>query len=133
MNVYIGSPDPNGPKITISLIADPAREDWRSEGYQHDLRRAVHALQAGGVQIGIAVDVHKGTDSGSLLSGSFTIAIDTLSDSGRTVIGTWVQRSYGRKVRIKASDIEVEASTAEEVERLFEKIRSFSISYDDKV
>lgn len=133
MNVYIASLNTNGPKVTISLLTDPAKEDWRSKEYQHELRRAADALQAAGVQLAIAVGVHESVDSDPPLSGSFTIAIETLSESGRAIIGAWVHKTHGRKIWIKASDIEVEASTAEEVERLSERIRAFSVGYDDKV
>jgi hypothetical protein len=35
-----------------------------------------------------------------------------------TAIGAWLHARYGRKVRIKVGDIETEAQTMEEVERL---------------
>lgn len=125
MNVYIASPSVTGPQGIISFGTDPAREDWRGEDYQHELRRAIYALQTVGVEILSPVDMHKSADSGLLLSGSFNIAIETLSESGRTVLGAWV-RALGRKVRIKAGDVEIEASTAEEVERLFGRVKAFS-------
>ena len=34
------------------------------------------------------------------------------------VAGAWAQARFGRKVRLKVGDIEAEASTAEEIERL---------------
>ncbi len=38
-----------------------------------------------------------------------------------TVLGAWLNARYGRKVRVKIGDIEAEARTPEELERLLEK------------
>ena len=36
-------------------------------------------------------------------------------------LGAWLKERYGRKVRLKVGDVEAEASTAEEVEKLLAK------------
>jgi hypothetical protein len=42
-----------------------------------------------------------------------------------TVLGAWLHARYGRKVRLKIGDIEAEAQTAEEVERLLARAQEF--------
>ncbi len=41
------------------------------------------------------------------------------------IAGAWVQARYGRKVRLKVGDVEAEARTAEEVEKLFVRAAEF--------
>ena len=56
----------------------------------------------------------------SPLSGEFVITLaKTLGSLGLGgIIGAWIQAKHGRKVRLKVGDIEAEAQTPEEVERL---------------
>jgi hypothetical protein len=57
-----------------------------------------------------------------LLSGEFLLrVIPTIGPLVATAAGAWLHARYGRKVRIKAGDIEAEAQTAEEVEKLLNK------------
>ena len=39
-----------------------------------------------------------------------------------TVLGAWLQAQYGRKVRVKFDDIEIEAQTPEQVETLLARL-----------
>ena len=39
-----------------------------------------------------------------------------------TVLGTWLQARYGRKVRVKFDDIEIEAQTPEQLETLLARL-----------
>ena len=49
--------------------------------------------------------------------------IAALAGSLGTFLGAWVTSRNGRKIRIKVGDVEVEASSAEEVERLLERAK----------
>ena len=40
-----------------------------------------------------------------------------------TALGAWLHARYGRKVRIKVGDIEAEAQTPEELEKLLDKVQ----------
>lgn len=122
-----------GPQVTISLIADSAKDERHTENYQNELRRTIKTLQAAGVQILTLVESHSSANSGSLFSGSFTTAVRTLNGSGRAAMGAWLQEQPGRKIRIKASDLEIEASTSGEAERIFSRIVTSSAGYDEKI
>ncbi|MEJ0044474.1 MAG: hypothetical protein WDM81_20635 [Rhizomicrobium sp.] len=41
------------------------------------------------------------------------------------IVGAWLTARSGRKVRVKIGDVELEAGTAEEVERLLSKVEQF--------
>lgn len=123
-----------GPLVTISLIGDPAREDWQSELYRNELHHVKQALHAAGVRRVSRVDsMHRSEDLSSRQPGSVTIEIETLGSAGLAVIKAWMQARFGRKIRIKASDIEVYASTPHEAEHSLNTIRTFSGGYDETV
>jgi hypothetical protein len=42
------------------------------------------------------------------------------------LIGAWLQAKYRRKVRLKIGEIEAEAQTVEEVEKLFRRAEEFA-------
>ncbi|MFL9936924.1 hypothetical protein P0D88_50130 [Paraburkholderia sp. RL18-103-BIB-C] len=40
-------------------------------------------------------------------------------------MGAWITARYGRKVRLKIGDVEVEARSIEEVDQLLQRARAF--------
>ena len=53
-------------------------------------------------------------------TGEIAVLAQTLGPVLTGVLGAWLQSKAGRKVRLKDGDIEVEAGTVEEVEKLFD-------------
>lgn len=60
-------------------------------------------------------------------------AAATLTVPLATAVGAWLHARYGRKVRIKIGDIEVEAQTGKEVEQLLERAQDFKSRNEPKV
>lgn len=115
----------DGPKLVLSLIGAPDDVDEHSEEHQRDLRRVEQGLRDAGVQVAPRGLARKGADFGFQLSGEFMVLVTTLGVPALTFLGAWVQARFGRKVRIKVGEVEVEASTPKEVEHLLEKAKAF--------
>ncbi len=75
-----------------------------------------------------------GFASAPLLSGEFVVEfVKTLSSLGLGgIIGAWIQARHGRKVRVKVDEIEVEANTSEEVEKLLAKAVQIQLQKEPK-
>ena len=107
----------------MKIFFEPAPEDRESsEAYLQELETFQASASAGGVSL---------TPFGS----NPIVASPTLEALGQFVVdhadvaktillplfGAWLHAHYGRKVRLRVGDIEAEAQTREEVERLFDK------------
>jgi hypothetical protein len=56
-------------------------------------------------------------------TGEFVALVKTLGPPGIAALGGWVAGRSGRKVRLKIGDVEAEAGTREEVEKLLAMAR----------
>lgn len=112
-----------GLKLTLSLIGAPDDGDEQNEAYQNELRRIERGLRDTGAQIAPQAIFRKNASASAILTGDFLIVVQTLGPAF-TYLGVWIQSRLGRKVRIKIGDIEVEAATAQEAERLLERARA---------
>jgi hypothetical protein len=104
-------------EITLDRAPDdPPEYDLN---YQEELATFVSTLEAAGVEYSQRLISLQSADAGGWPIGNFALscalgAIPTLAG----LAGAWVQARYGRKVRIKVGDMEAEANTVEEIERL---------------
>lgn len=114
----------DGPKLTLSVIGALDDADEHSEAYQRELAQLEQGLRDTGAQIATHALMRKSMGASSLLTGDFTVVVQTMGPAAFTVLGVWIQSRLGRKVRIKIGDIEVEAGSAVEAERLLEKARA---------
>lgn len=111
----------------ISAETDPP---LHSPEYQQGLEGVVSSLGAQGVKVSSLVDLEESAGStGTPLLGTFTIELakaagPTLAAVG-VAVAAWVQGRYGRKARLKIGDIEAEARTVEEVEKLISRAKKF--------
>jgi hypothetical protein len=106
-------------QLEIGLI--PAGDDpqWETSGYQAELQRFEAALNQEGLEIQAFVRSRKSAEfTSSPLVGDFLVLAKTLGPAAIAAIGGWLAGRNGRKVRIKIGDIEAEARTPEEVEKL---------------
>ena len=113
----------DGPKLILSAIGAADDADEQSEAYQRELRQLEQGLRDTGAQIAPQALMRKNMGGSALLTGDFLIVVQTLGPAAFTFLGVWIQSRLGRKVRIKIGDIEVEAASAKEAERLLEKAR----------
>jgi hypothetical protein len=99
-------------KLTLSLISAETDPPLHSPEYQQGLEGVVSSLGAQGVKVSSLVDLEESAGStGTPLLG--------------VAVAAWVQGRYGRKARLKIGDIEAEARTVEEVEKLISRAKKF--------
>lgn len=114
----------NEPKLVLSVARAPSDADESSDAFQRELRQLEQGLRGAGVQIAPRALVRKSAGGGALLTGDFLVAAQTLGPAAFTFLGVWIQSRLGRKARIKMGDVEVEATTSKEAERLLERVRA---------
>ncbi len=90
--------------------------------YQKLLGNVYDTLRSQGVQVSARYYVHDAADGGGGLAGEFIIVFTNVSTIIAGVAGAWIQAKYGRKLRVKFGDIEVEAPTLEQLEKALQLI-----------
>ena len=117
-------------ELSLSQKYDPSRRDMEVLGSNPDPDAAPEVedvdVQSEIASLGMKIKsvtiesslgaVTGGTDW-TLLIEHGKIALPALAG----ILGAWLHARYGRKVRLKIGDIEAEAQTAEEVEKLLDK------------
>lgn len=110
----------------ISFV--PASDDQAigSDDYQRELGELLAVLRAEKILVTTRMQFRDSAGAGTVSLGQF--AIETIKVLGPVVtaaIGAWLQKRYGRKVRIKIGEIEAEAQSVEEVEQLLQQAADF--------
>lgn len=130
-------PDCFSPLMIIELTLLPARRDppVGSSAYQAELGRfeqsLIHNIDA--VEVSSAIVPAWLVPASWILptmnlQGDFIIKLlACFGPALGTVIGAWLHARYGRKVRLKIGEIEAEAQTVEEVERLLGHAEEISL------
>jgi len=108
------------PEPDLRLILVPAADDapLSSREYQQALSDFVAALRALNVEVVSRAYAFDALEGGGGLSGQFTVIAATLAPvitGAAGFAGAWFQAKYGRKIRVKFGDIEIEAPTLEEL------------------
>jgi len=84
------------------------------------------AVRAQGVKVSSVVELQESVGSETVWLGKYTIEVAKIAAPVLAgIIGAWLQARYGRKARLKIGDIEAEARTVEEVEKLLEHAKNF--------
>jgi hypothetical protein len=119
-------------ELTITLL--PALDDAppRSDSYQSELRRFGDSLTAQGFEVGVSIELRESgvPDTLALIIppylGDFIIKFSaTVGPALGTLMGAWLHARYGRKIRLKIGDIEAEAQSEEQVEKLLRQAEQF--------
>jgi hypothetical protein len=116
MEFPIVKPDPEFQLHLIRSTDDPALS---SPDYQKELLDFCQALKSKGVEASARHWAHDAVGGGGGLTGELTLMVTALAPvitAVAGVAGAWLRARYGRKVRVKLGDTEVEARTVEEVE-----------------
>jgi hypothetical protein len=110
----------------LSLVASSDEADPRDSAYQNELRDVEQALRDEGLDIAVGSGFQKSANLGSWLTGDFIVHVgaaatfvSVAAKSLVPVLVEWVKGRAGRKVRLKKGDIEIEAQTPDEIERLW--------------
>ena len=107
-------------KIEIELQRAPDDPRVNDPKFQEELNGFAKSLRVTGVTASQRAVAFDSADALGYPLAEFVIKTlaPTLIPAAAGVCGAWVQARYGRRIRIKVGDIEAEAHSAEEVERL---------------
>ena len=120
--------------VRIFLI--PASDDapLRSAEYQEQLSTFHDALATGGLEPSSKQQLNESFGAATVYLGEFGVVLGkSLATILPAAIGAWLHAKYGRKVRLKIDDIEVEAQTVEEVEQLLARAEEIQQRNQPKV
>ena len=110
------------PELKLTLIRAADDPPLRSSEYQKGLHDFADSLGTAGFKVSVTLELIEAAGG----AGPATYLGDFMIELARsplvvvigTAVGAWLHARYGRKVRLRMGDIEAEAQTAEEVERL---------------
>jgi hypothetical protein len=111
-------------KLLVSLISAPDDPPLYTDEYQNQLEKLQKSLTDEGLEFEPSVRILMSKEGGMYFLGDFWInIIPTLGPLLGAIVGAWLHGRYGRKVRLKIleTEIEAEAQTVEEVEKLLER------------
>jgi len=104
-------------RLKIELRPAPEEGPRSNAEHQKALGDFAETMRSHGVEVIPRYYVHDAVGGGGGLSGEFTVITTALTVLG-TVLGAWLNSRYGRKAKLKIGDVEAEAQTVEEVEKL---------------
>jgi|ERR1017187_3904170 hypothetical protein len=112
----------DAPALDLTLIPAPDDSPLKSPTCQAELQRFEQYLSSHGLEVSYTMEVRESWTPGPNLApylGDFTIKlVGTIGPPLIAGIAGWLHGRSGRKVRIKVGDLEVEAPTTKEVEKL---------------
>jgi len=104
--------------LQIAALPAPDEPSKFTDEYQRGLRAFESVFNDQGIWIHAEQALAKFA-AGPFLSGEFALKLAaTVGPVIGTAAGAWLHARYGRKVRLKVGEVEAEAQTVEEVERL---------------
>jgi hypothetical protein len=119
----------NPESLVLYLMPAEADPSLRSPEYQRGLKEVQSALTAQGVKVSSLVELEESAGSETIWLGKYTIELVRIAGPVLPVlgaiVGAWLQARYGRKARLKIGDIEAEARTVDEVEKLLAHAKRF--------
>jgi hypothetical protein len=114
------------------LVPSAADAPEFSDKHQQGVKSVSDALEREGVYVTAYFDMKASAGMSAGLSGLLGIVLPAAMPVVGTIVGAWLTTRNGRKVRVKVGDIEVEAGTPEEVERLLEQALKIKERTDSK-
>jgi hypothetical protein len=128
-------------EVVLHVELSPAPEDrpFRTPEYQADLRRFEQTVKYPGLRVSPRIELIEAAvgDAPAIYQGVFKIVADTWKTFGQAgvgaALGAWLTARYGRKVRVKIGDIEVEAQSPKQVEELLARAQKFAEKNQAKV
>lgn len=117
----------------IGFVRAPDDPQERDPAFQEELNAFGSSLREAGVAYSQRAMVFDSIDALGYPLGEFIIkqlgpvAIPAVTGA----VGVWLQARYGRKVRLKVGDVEIEARIPEEIERLLKSAASLRDNSSD--
>ena len=124
-------------ELFLALI--PALNDppFRSQDYQAELRQFEQDLQSKGLEVSPIIELREAWTPVPFPApyvGDFITKLAAIVGPAFGMgVGAWLHARYGRRVRLKVGDIEAEAQTLEEVEKLLTHALEIQRSNQPKV
>ncbi len=113
-------------KLALSLTPADTDPPLRSQEYQAGLNEVASALRAQGIEVSYRMHMEESVEGHTILRGDFTIGVaKAVGPVLGSIVGAWLMARFGRKARLKVGDIEAEARTVEEVEKLLKRAEQF--------
>jgi hypothetical protein len=109
-------------ELSIVLIPSPDDPPKHSKEYQTELSTFAQEMRAHGIDFSTRAVLMESASGGGFSLGEFFAVLKTVSPALAVTVGAWLQKKYGRKVKLKYKDVEIEATTVEDVERLIKLI-----------
>lgn len=110
----------------VVLVRAPDDAKVNEPKFQEELRGFSKALHSAGIEFSRRGMAFNSVDATGYPLPEFLVTLGPPTIAALAAIaGAWVQARYGRKVRLKVGDVEAEARTAEEVEKLFVRAAEF--------
>ena len=108
------------PELRLRLI--PAADDspLSSQEYQRELADFAKSLRAQGIRSSARAFSFDAEGAVGGLSGEFTLIVTAIAPIVTGVAGAagaWLHAKYGRKMRVKFRDVEIEAPTLDELQK----------------
>lgn len=118
--------------LRIELIPGPADAPTNSSQSESDLQDVVDQLRVQGVDAsGLILSLNAVAATGPDHSPLY-IGVSSAAALAAPVIVAWLHGRYGRRVKLKVGDTEVEASTAKEVEKLLKVAKRYKRNSNPK-
>ena len=116
--------------LRLTMVRSVDDEAPFSPNYQSELRQFSQLVRADNVRINAVASTMDGVGAIGGLVGEFVIPRAQVIGPvlGVTAVA-WLQGRAGRKLRLKAGDIEVEARTPEEIGQLLERAKALRATH----
>ena len=118
-------------QLELILVRGPDDGPLSSKEYQDGLAELAKSLRAQGSKLITRFHDFDAIGAADLLSGEFILKV--LAPGAAAVLGAWLHARYGRKVRLKVGEIEAEAQSVEDVEKLLARVQEIQHSNQPKV
>jgi hypothetical protein len=114
----------SGEELSVIMIPAPNDPPKPSKEYQAELRLFTQSMRAQGIEYRSRDYLVEVTSGVGFALGEFLVVAKALSTPALAgLVGAWLRGKYGRKVKLKYKDLQVEATTVEDVERLVKLIQ----------
>ncbi len=109
-------------ELDIELVRAPDDPQIGDSAFQAAFAPVIDAMRSAKIRYSQHAIAFDSVDAYGYPLAEFTIAVKELGPPAltalATVLGAWVHARYGRKVRLKVGEIEVEAATVADAEKL---------------
>ncbi len=109
-------------ELSIVLIPSPDDLPKSSNEYQAELSAFARSMREQGIDFSSRAYMMESAGGGGFSLGEFLAVAKTISPALAGLVGAWLHAKYGRKVKLKYKNLQVEATKVEEVERLVKLI-----------